>query len=166
MTATRSTVPSGLGAGGVAIPPSERASILGRLALDPRREGGSDELPTDDPRRSFLGGSFSVMLSSDDSWPSPERALLGRWAARYIGEGGREDEGVDMGDGNVDSVNGVAGLGGETAPACLDSCSATAASAALVSLMIRGGDDERGFGVGAMGEPDMVGESGMDGCGV
>lgn len=138
------------------MPPRERASILGRLADDPRRDGGSDDDPTDDPRRSFLGGSLRVMLSRDESWPRPERALLGRWAARYIGEGGRDDDGVDMGDGNVESVNGVAGLGGEMAPSCLDSCSATAASAALVSLMINGGEDERGFGVGAMGEDDIL----------
>lgn len=116
MTATLSTTPSGLGAGGVAIPPIERASILGRLALDPLLEGGKDELPTDEPRRSFLGGSLRMVSSREERAPKPERALVGRWAALNMGEGGREDEGVDMGEGKVERLKGVAAAGGEMAP--------------------------------------------------
>jgi len=60
------------------MPPMERASIFGRLAEDPRLEGGKLEDPTEDPRRSFLGGSLRMVSSREERAPRPERALVGR----------------------------------------------------------------------------------------
>lgn len=106
-----------------------RASILGRLAEDPRLDPGADpgREPTEEPRRSLTVGVVSILVSSvreEIPW-RPERALLGRWLGLVMGDGGRLEAcekkervsgrakkarrmrgltGVDMGEGRVDMV--------------------------------------------------------------
>lgn len=82
--------------------------MRGRFVDEPRREGGSDDEPTEEPRRSFLGGSWSAEVmccrleSAPIPAPPPEAGTLDM--AFIMGDGGRDDVGVDMGEGNVDSV--------------------------------------------------------------
>lgn len=107
----------GLKTGADEPPKPAMASILGRLADDPRREPGAElgREPTDEPRRSLTGAGATSSSSSslpeaeggpelagefaDDMLWRPERALSGRCWGRIIGEGGRDD----AGEGKVES---------------------------------------------------------------
>jgi hypothetical protein len=123
----------GLKTGAAEPPKPAMASILGRLADEPRREPGAElgREPTDEPRRSLTGlGSSSASSSSslpeaeggpelagelaDDMLWRPERALSGRCWGRIIGDGGLDD----AGEGKVESELPGPSPEGDTPDSC------------------------------------------------